>query len=138
MTREKVSSLTTHEASQSHFRVETLLDAGHLPVEELAALAVREGRRPRPIYQVHRWFARRFGSAFRALLTAAFLPVGADFWPSYYSSADWRGRSVLDPFVGGGTSVVEAQRLGARLTGVDVDAVASASTRLELTSGTLP
>ena len=36
-----------------------------------AILAYREGRRPRPIYQVHRWFARRFGSVFRALLTRA-------------------------------------------------------------------
>jgi hypothetical protein len=47
------------------------LDAGQLPVEDLAVLASREGRRPRPIYGAHRWFARRFGSAFRALLTAA-------------------------------------------------------------------
>ena len=80
-----------------------LLDAV-LPVEELAMLALREGWRPRPIYGAHRWFARRFGSAFRALLTAAALPEGADFWTAYYEGTDyWYGKTVLDPFVGGGT-----------------------------------
>ncbi len=80
----------------------SLLDAGLLPVEDLAVLASREGRRPRPIYGAHRWFARRFGSAFRTLLTAAALPEGADFWTTYYEGTDyWHGKIVLDPFVGG-------------------------------------
>lgn len=109
----------------------SLLDTGDLPVETLALLAVREGRRPRPVYQVHRWFARRFGSAFRALLTAARLPAKEDFWQGYYHGVDWSGLHVLDPFVGGGTSMVEALRLGATVTGIDIDAVACAVTRLE-------
>src|SRR5579859_3890814 len=107
---EKSRSTPIIDESASYLNQEatiTLLDAGYLPVEELAVLAMREGRRPRPIYQVHRWFARRFGSAFRALLTAAALPTGADFWSAYYNGTDWRGRRVLDPFVGGGTSIVE-------------------------------
>lgn len=116
----------------------TLLETGALPVEELAALAWREGLRPRPIYQAHRWFARRFGSAFRALLTAAALPAGADFWPAYYAGTDWRGRTVLDPFLGGGTSLVEAQRLGATAIGVDVDPVACAVSRFEARAAVLP
>lgn len=109
----------------------TLLDAGEIPVEELATLAWREGMRPRPIYQCHKWFARRFGTAFRALLTAAALPEGADFWPTYYEGADWSGKSVLDPFVGGGTAVLEALRLGAKVVGIDVDPVACAITTFE-------
>lgn len=117
----------------------SLLDAGLLPVEDLALLASREGRRPRPIYGAHRWFARRFGSAFRAVLTAATLPEGADFWSSYYEGADrWRGKTVLDPFVGGGTSVVEASRLGAGVIGADVDAVACAITRFETRAAKIP
>ena len=89
----------------------SLLETGALPVEDLAMLALREGQRSRPIYQVHQWFARRPDSAFRALLTAATVPAKGDFWTAYYEGTDWRGRTVLDPFVGGGTSVVEAQRL---------------------------
>src|SRR5439155_21929808 len=99
----------------------SLLDAGRLPVEDLATLGEREGWRPRPIYQAHRWFARRFGSAFRALLVAAQLPAEANFWDAYYAGVDYRGKVVLDPFVGGCTSVVEALRLGADVVGADVD-----------------
>lgn len=109
----------------------TVLDTGLLPVEELATLARREGRRPLPIYQAHRWFARRFGSAFRALLVAAATPAGCDFWQAYYAGVDWSDRTLLDPFVGGGTSVIEAMQLGANVIGVDVDAVACAITRFE-------
>ena len=116
-----------------------MLDAGLLPVEDLAVLASREGRRPRPIYGAHRWFARRFGSAFRALLVAAALPEGEDFWTAYYEGTDyWSGKTVLDPFVGGGTSVVEASRLGANVIGVDVDAVACAITRFETRAAGAP
>jgi len=108
-----------------------MLDAGALPVEELAGLAAREGKRPRPVYGAHKWFARRAGSSFRALLVASSLPENGDFWQAYYGEADLTGVSVLDPFVGGGTSVVEARRLGATVTGVDVDPVACAVTSFE-------
>lgn len=133
-------SRSTARASRQEARARppSLLETGALPVEDLAALARREGLRPRPIYQAHRWFARRFGSVFRALLTASALPAGGDFWQAYYEGVDLAGVSVLDPFVGGGTSVVEALRLGADVTGVDVDAVACAITRFELRAAEVP
>lgn len=121
------------------YRRQTLLDVAALPVEDLAVLSAREGRRPRPIYGAHRWFARRFGTAFRALLTAAASPVGSDFWAAYYSETDLlHGQTVLDPFVGGGTSLFEALRLGANAVGVDVDAVACAITRFESRAADMP
>jgi adenine-specific DNA methylase len=124
---------TAHALKRRGNRIEkSMLDAGSLPVEELAVLARREGIRPRPIYQAHKWFARRFGTAFRALLTAFALPEGAEFWRAYYEGVDLSDRTVLDPFVGGGTSLVEALRLGAAVTGVDVDPVACAITTFEL------
>jgi putative DNA methylase len=116
----------------------SMLDAGTLPVAELAALAEREGRRRVPIYQAHRWFARRFSSAIRAILTAAKLSSTADFWRAYYHGVNYAGDTVLDPFVGGGTSVVEAARLGARTVGVDIDPVACAITRFELRAVAVP
>src|SRR5262245_3904091 len=116
----------------------SLLEAGALPAWELAEFAVREGRRPRPIYTAHKWFARRLGCVFRALLVGAVSESDEDFWSGYYGTADLRGFTVLDPFVGGGTSVVEASRLGATVIGVDVDPVACAVTRFELEMETLP
>ncbi len=117
---------------------ETLLEAGDLPLDALAAFALREGRRPRPIYTAHKWFARRLGSVFRALLVSATSPPDGDFWRRYYGEADLRGLTVLDPFVGGGTSVVEAQRLGASVAARDVDPIACAITTLELDAAELP
>jgi len=117
--------------NESPVSATSMLDAGNLPVEELAGLAGREGKRPRPVYGAHKWFARRAGSAFRALLVASSLPTDGDFWQAYYGEADLSGVNVLDPFVGGGTSVVEARRLGATVTGVDVDPVACAVTSFE-------
>ena len=116
----------------------SLLELGLFPVEELAEFAAREGRRPRPIYTAHKWFARRLGCIFRALLIGGTAHPNDDFWRTYYSDADLRGLSILDPFVGGGTSVVEASRLGANVIGVDVDPVACAVTRFELEIDDLP
>jgi putative DNA methylase len=116
----------------------TLLDAGGLPVERLALLANREGRHPVPIYHAHRWFARRFSSVFRAILVAAKLQSDGDFWEAFYQGVDYTEVTVLDPFVGGGTSVVEAARLGASTIGVDIDPVACAITRFELAAAGSP
>ena len=60
----------------SGFSERTLLEAGELPIEQLAELALREGQRTNPLYRVHRWFARRLGSQFRAILTG--LALGAE------------------------------------------------------------
>ena len=95
-------------------------------------MAYREGRSPVPIYHAHRWFARRFSSAFRAILVAANTGPDDDFWDAYYDGVDLEGFTVLDPFVGGGTSVVEAARMGASPIGVDVDPVACAISSFEL------
>lgn len=116
----------------------SLVEAGQLPIEQLVAFAIREGRRPRPIYTAHKWFARRLGSVFRSLLIGVTSEPDADFGELYYGGADLTGLKVLDPFVGGGTSVFEASRLGATAYGCDVDPVACAVSRLELGAADLP
>ncbi len=112
----------------------TLLEAGKVPIAEIAELALREGQCTNPIYRVHRWFARRLGSQFRAILTGLSLkPEEADrFWDLYLGDLSLDGAVVLDPFVGGGTSLVEAGRCGARVIGYDIDPVATFITRFEL------
>jgi len=67
------------------------------------------------------------------------LPANADFWSAYYDGTDlFRGRTVVDPFVGGGTSLFESIRLGADVVGVDVDAVACAITGFETRAARMP
>lgn len=111
---------------------------GDLPIETLADLAIREGRRPRPIYQTHKWFARRFGSAFRSLLVAAATGPADDFWEAYLGGIDLKGWRIGDPFVGGGTAIAEAQRLGAEGFASDVDPVAVSITRFQSRLGDVP
>jgi len=103
----------------------SLLDTGDLPVGDIATLAKREGARPRPAYQAHKWFARRFAVTARSLITASVTPADAPFWPAYYGKASCTHLSVLDPFMGGGVMLLEAARLGAAIRGVDVEPVAA-------------
>lgn len=116
------------------FPERTLLEAGGLPIAELARLAKREGQSASAIYRVHRWFARRLGSQFRGILTGLRLRAdqSEEFWSVYDGDLDLRGAIVFDAFVGGGTSVVEASRCGARVIGLDIDPVATFVTRFEL------
>ena len=130
--------VTTSVSTSANIPARTLLEAAELPFRDLVRLAAREGRRPRPIYQIHKWFARRLGCTVRTLLIGAVHAPTADFWAAYYDDADLSGLTVLDPFVGGGTSVVEASRLGASATGVDVDPIACAIASAEVDAASMP
>ncbi|MEM2905546.1 MAG: DNA methyltransferase [Candidatus Bathyarchaeia archaeon] len=66
---------------------------------------------------MHRYFARRPHNVFRRLVEYYTEPYGL----------------VLDPFCGGGVTVVEALRLGRRVVGVDLDPMAVFITRMEVT-----
>ncbi len=112
----------------------TLIEAGDIPIAQLAELALREGQGSNPLYRVHRWFARRVGSQFRSILTALTLsPEQADtFWETYLGKTSVDGAVILDPFIGGGTSLVESLRCNARVIGFDIDPVATFITRFEL------
>lgn len=98
------------------------------PVVDINRLAVPERNAFKPVYQMHKWFARRASCVFRAILLGSSKPSGADVMAEFYQDhihdADIEGKVVLDPFMGGGTTVVEAVRLGYRVVGVDLNPVA--------------
>lgn len=88
----------------------------------VAALALREKQVQqtyRPIIAVHKWFARRPGTLFRALVLAEF--GEAPLAEAYFQANDFPGRKVGDPFMGGGTPLIEANRLGCDVTGFDIN-----------------
>jgi adenine-specific DNA methylase len=94
-------------------------------VEFTAALAQSEKQiqqNYRPIIGVHKWFARRPGTVFRNLLMAEF---NGDEKPEtgYWRTHNFRG-VVADPFMGGGTPIYEANRLGFSVVGTDVNPMA--------------
>jgi len=104
------------------------------PIVEINRLAVPERNAFKPIYQMHKWFARRASCVFRAILLGslkpAFQPDGtpidlmAEFYKDHTDDPDTKGKHILDPFMGGGTTVVEALRLGCTVTGIDINPVA--------------
>lgn len=98
------------------------------PVVDINRLAVPERNAFKPVYQMHKWFARRASCVFRAILLASSKPSGADVMAEFYrdhlDDPDTKGKAVLDPFMGGGTTVVEALRLGYRVVGVDLNPIA--------------
>jgi adenine-specific DNA methylase len=90
-----------------------------------AALALREKQiqqNYRPLIGIHKWFARRPGTLFRNLLLSEFNGEEA------LASAYWRAHElrgvIADPFMGGGTTVFEANRLGLSVIGSDINPMA--------------
>jgi adenine-specific DNA methylase len=107
----------------------------NLPIEKLNPVAMSEGNSKKPIYQMHKWWARRLGSVFRMITLAAFGSSDEspeNIWSKFSDGADLQGKIVLDPFMGGGTTIVEALRLGCKVIGVDINPVAWFVTKKEI------
>jgi len=158
------------------------------PLREVNRLAQKEAYAKKPIYTMHKWWARRLSCVFRTVLLTSAIDwtdwdalepwrrdVDGDFvnadghkivherdyhrrvrdarpsaewhrktnglleraptaWERLYYRLDaeanavidkaFKGKLVLDPFMGGGTTIVEALRLGADVAGVDLNPVA--------------
>ncbi len=112
-----------------------MIETQQLPIDWLYDLALREGNSKKPIYRIHKWWARRLGTIFRALLLLAVTPDEQQpdrMIEDFYSNHDFGDLAVLDPFMGGGTSIIEASKLGARTVGVDIDPVAWFITKKEI------
>jgi adenine-specific DNA methylase len=92
----------------------------------------------RPIYSLHKWWARRPGATFRTLGLACLTDenVSKDDILKQNQSGIYEGlylqnqedkfsdETVLDPFAGGGTTLVELNRLGANTVGYELNPVA--------------
>ena len=107
------------------------------PTEEVSRLALCEGNSKKPIYIMHKWWARRLGVIFRMLLICHAAEEDTpeeELWERFYRPhALPDGFTVLDPFLGGGTTLVEAAKQGAHCIGCDIDPVACFITSQELT-----
>lgn len=84
----------------------------------------------RPIIAVHKWFARRPGTLFRGLLLAEF---GKDsLQNTFFRPNDLSGLRIADPFMGGGTPLIEANRVGCDVHGFDVNPMSAWIVRQEI------
>jgi hypothetical protein len=103
-----------------------------IPINQASAI---EGNASKPIYQMSKWWARRRSSVFRSMLLAAAMKAPEDeskaakaVWDVYYANHQKQGAlrhiKVADPFMGGGTTVVEGSRLGLQMFGCDLNPIA--------------
>jgi adenine-specific DNA methylase len=156
-------------------RTELPIERG-FPIEQLNDIAEKEGyggarQWYRPIYTMHKWWARRLGSVFRAisiytllddpqdieifepgqntqltdfqgsevdlpkLIEQVSLDDPASLWDIYPKDVRVQDKKVLDPFMGGGTSIIEASRFGAECVGRDLNPVAWFVTKKQVDSG---
>ncbi|WP_435101155.1 DUF1156 domain-containing protein [Halarchaeum sp. P4] len=147
------------------------------PIERVNEIAAKESRAKqhyRPVYTMHKWWARRPGCLFRAISLYSLLDEDTDpadvsvyepgenqtlganglssedlvdaigetsiedpepLWEFYPKDVRIQNKKVLDPFMGGGTSLVEASRFGAETVGYDLNPVAWFVTKKELEAG---
>jgi putative DNA methylase len=130
-----------------------------LPIEAISAASRREkDKKTGTIRNVHKWFAPMPGPAWRALLFAALIDdpgderrpelldliarlVPADGGPPpedallqaqalIADASHGELPTVLDPFCGGGSTLIEAQRLGLRTIASDLNPVPALITRV--------
>lgn len=105
------------------------------PVVKVSQIAERESWRKeinRPPYHIHKWWATRLGSVFRAVTLAALSPQHTQIWESFYKRHHLADKVVLDPFMGSGTTLGEALKLGAKAVGCDINPVSTFLVRQSL------
>jgi putative DNA methylase len=106
------------------------------PFEALSDIAERESWRKeinRPLSHMHKWWAQRLGTVFRAILIATFAPADSNVLGLFHARTRVPEAVIFDPFMGSGTTIVEALKLGARAIGRDINPVAWSLVRNALT-----
>lgn len=104
-----------------------LIESDDFPFEELSLIAEHESWRKevhRPIYYLHKWWAKRLGSVFRGILLGAVLNEKQDLIEEFYKNHIFTEKTVFDPFMGSGVTIGEAHKLGFIALGRDINPVA--------------
>ena len=128
-----MSTRSLRKGEKSHHV--TALEAG-FPTLEISELAQQESWRKeinRPLYHIHKWWATRLGSVFRGIILGALADADSDIWDGFYERHDFASKVILDPFMGSGTTLGEALKLGARAIGCDINPVSTFLVRQALT-----
>jgi len=102
------------------------LEDPSFPFEVVSVIAELESWRKeinRPIYHLHKWWAQRLGSVFRAILIGALTDDPVKVMDMFYRPVRFPDATIFDPFMGSGTTIGEALKLGCRAIGRDINPV---------------
>ena len=113
---------------QPQLLIDTSFDVGF--ADRLARFETYNKHHYRPNTYLHKWWGRRCGSTFRLILKGL---VDDPARAGYYTPGGLEGKIILDPMMGGGTTLHEAIRLGAGVIGLDIDPIPVLQARATLT-----
>ena len=91
------------------------LEDDDFPFETLSDVAETESWRKeinRPTTHIHKWWAQRLGTVFRAMVIGAFAPSGTDLINLFYKPVRVKNGVVFDPFMGSGTTHSRSGKAG--------------------------
>ena len=114
-----------------------------IPINRIAKPEMSSGAARKPIYTWQKWWARRSSAVFRSILLSAATKAPADpsatsklVWETFYADMQKKKSlshiKVADIFMGGGTTIVEALRLGMQAQGVELNPLAWFVTKNEV------
>jgi adenine-specific DNA methylase len=112
-----------HTVTLPHYLAHVIEERFQIPfVAELALREKQIQQNYRPVIAVHKWFARRPGTLFRAILLSEF--CDEDLSQAFFTSQNLSKLRVADPFMGGGIPLLEANRVGSAVLGFDINPMA--------------
>ena len=93
-----------------------------IPFEKFYQSARKEASRKKPVFFIHKYFARRITTNFRLALLASIYDKNDDIYKLFYqkSTKTHEDLVILDPFMGGGTTILESARFNAKVIGNDI------------------
>ena len=139
-----VETVTDEQAEKYQFETVDFADPNRpktclevdFPILKVNEISAIEQNATKPIYMMSKWWARRRSSVFRQLLISAATKAPADeskaaqtSWSLMYRKnhqkhGKFSNLKVVDIFMGGGTTVVEAARLGFDIQAIDLNPIA--------------
>ena len=95
--------------------------SAEIPYDMLYQPSRKEASRKKPIFFIHKYFARRITANFRMSLLGFMADKEDDILKMFYEASEKKENiTVLDPFMGGGTTIFEALRFGCKVIGNDL------------------
>lgn len=105
------------------------------PFDKIYETSKKEASRKKPIFFLHKYFARRTTCNFRLMLLSLLSYKDENVWKKFYTQCNLdskTGIKLLDPFMGGGTTIYESLRLNMNVIGNDLQPISKMVTLSEI------
>lgn len=98
--------------------------SAEMPYDLMYQASRKEASRKKPVFFIHKYFARRITANFRMALLGFMANQNDSIFEKFYTNSEEsyqnRDLTILDPFMGGGTTIFEALRFGCNVIGNDL------------------